>query len=192
MSAIKSPECYSEQIEGRTMPYASHFLRVVPAGIALILTFSCISISSAQSGRRARTPAPPTPPVPTPEPTPTPGQPIDKEKNMLTFRVGMDRYQGFSTIPLQYYDTVVRACADRLDDAAAVRSDPIRGEINRAKAISLAKAEKTAYVVFLQLKLESRHADPTIVDNTNDLYIEYSVYEPGTGKLLTWGHAYQG
>ena len=149
----------------------------------------CASAVAAQSGRRARKPAPE--PVATPEAKPTAEKPAEKEKPRLTFIVGVDRYEGFSTIPLNYYDTVTRSCANRLDDATAVKVDIVHGELSRSDAISRAKAEKEGYVVWLQLKAENLRGDPTTVDNLSQLYIEYWVFAPTTAKRVAFGHTYQ-
>lgn len=172
------------------MSHALHLIRVFATTLAVSFALGCTSTIIGQSGRQVRKSAPA--PVATPEPTPTLSKSVEKEKPTITFLVGVDQHNGFSTIPLQYYDSVVRACSERLDDASAVKSDTVHREINRRDAISLAKTQKTAYVVWLQFKLEGVNPDPTMMDNVNLLYLEYSVFEPTTAKVVTWGHTYQG
>jgi hypothetical protein len=163
--------------------------RLFAASFAVIFALSCASTTVAQSGRHPRksTPAP----AATPQPTPTASKPAEKEKAVLTFIIGVDRYRGFSTIPLSYYDTVTRGCAERLDDATAVKVDIVHGELSRSDAVTRAKAEKEAYVVWLQIKVENVRADPTIVDNVSQLYIEYAVFAPTTARNVAFGHTYQ-
>jgi hypothetical protein len=162
-----------------------HFLALI---LAITFALGWASIALAQSGRRVHKSA--SLPASTPEPPLAPVK-TDKEKSLRTFIVGVDRYNGFSTIPLDYYDTVTRACGDRLDDAGSVRVDVVRGELTRADAVARAKAEKEAYVVWLQLKVESIHGDTSIVRNLSQLYIHYAVFAPNTAKTVAFGHTYQ-
>jgi hypothetical protein len=129
--------------------------------------------------------------TPEPEPEPTPNKAKEKEKAALTFIVSIDRNGGFSNIPMYYYDSVSRGCAERLDNAAGVKADVV-GEMNRLEAIRRARAEKETYVVWLQLSSQNINNTPGTVNNVNDIYLEYSVYAPTTAKRVAWGHTYQG
>jgi hypothetical protein len=130
-------------------------------------------------------------PVATPEATPTVAKPAEKEKPRLPLLVGIDRYLGFSTIPLSYYETVTRGCAERLDDATAVKVEIVHGELSRSDAVRRAKAEKEGFVVWLQLRVESANADTNVVNDLSQLYIEYWVFAATTAKTVATGHAYQ-
>ncbi len=131
-------------------------------------------------------------PVPTPEPTPTP-KPAEKPKTALTFIVGIDRYGSFASVPAAIYDGVLRSCAERLDDPESVKVEVAQRDMGRGQAIDRAKAEKEAYVVWMQIR-----PDMTGVDNgpganpTNTIWIEYSVFAPATAKLVTSGQTYRG
>lgn len=175
------------------MPNGSPLPRLLATNFAIgfIVSFALISAATAmgQSGRRVRKSAPA--PVSAPEPTLSPANPAQKEKPALTFIVGMDRYNGFSNIPLYFYDSVLRSCAERLDDATAVKVEVAQGEMNRGQAVTRARAEKEDCVVWLQLKVDSMSADPGIVNNLNQLYLEYWVFAPTTAKLVTSGRTYQ-
>lgn len=164
-----------------------HISKALQLSLFIALVAICASTVAAQSGRRSQKPAP----VATPEAQPAAEKPAENEKPRLPFIVAVDRYLGFSTIPLNYYDTVTHGCADRLDDATGVRVEIVHGELSRSDAVSRAKAEKEGYVVWLQIKVENLRADPTIVDNLSQLYIEYSVFAATTAKRVAWGHAYQ-
>ena len=176
------------------MTLASHLLRIFTAGVAVSLALSCASTAVAQSGRQVRrtTPAPVATPTPESEPAPTPNKAAEKEKALITLIVGVDRYNGFSNIPLYYYDSVLRGCADRLDDATAVKADVVQEEMSRGDAVNRARSEKQAYVVWLQLSSQNINNDPGTVNNVNDIYLEYSVYAPTTAKRIASGHTYQG
>ncbi len=172
----------------KLMAKVSPCLRLVVVGFALSLALVCAATAGAQSGRRVQKGATA---APTPEPTPEPDQQSKKEDRVITFLVGVDRYHGFSTIPFSYYDSIARACAWRLDDQPAVRVEFAQKDMSRGDAVRAAKAEKEAYVVWLQLQVESVSGDVSRVDNLSKLFIEYTVFAPTTAKQVAWGHTYQ-
>jgi hypothetical protein len=170
------------------MANVSPLLRLVIISFALSLALVCAAPSGAQSGRRVREPAAP---ASTPEPTPTPDKSSNKEENVVTFIVGVDEYHGFSMIPVSYYDSIARACGGRLDDQPAVRVEFAQKDMTRGDAVRKAQAEKEAYVVWLQIQVEGVYGDPSHVESLNQLFIEYTVFAPTTGKQAAWGHTYQ-
>ena len=178
------------QMDGlKLMQNRSPGLRFVAVSFVVSFFLVCVSTAIPQSGRRAQKPIPA--PASTPEPTPTTNKQGEKEKATITFIVGVDRYLGFSTIPLSFYDTVARGCAERLDDAAGVKIEVASKEMNRGDAVLRAKAEKEAFTVWLQLKVENVSGDSATVNNLSQLFIEYAVFAPTTAKTVTWGHTYQ-
>src|SRR5678815_502812 len=85
------------QIEvSKRMPARQLFLRVLVVGFVVSVSLLCLATAFAQSGRRGQKSQPP--PVATP--TPIPKAPEKKETPAVTFLLGVDRYQGFSNIPL--------------------------------------------------------------------------------------------
>ncbi|HYR76224.1 MAG TPA: hypothetical protein VEM96_10310 [Pyrinomonadaceae bacterium] len=172
----------------RLTPNRSPGLRLVAVSFVVGLFLVCVSTAIAQSGRRGQKST--SAPVSIPEPTPV-NKPIEKEKATITFIVGVDRSLGFSTIPLSFYDTVARGCAERLDDAPGAKIEVAHKEMNRGDAVLRARAEKEAFTVWLQLKVESVSGDPTMVSNLSQIFIEYAVFAPTTAKTVTWGHTYQ-
>lgn len=154
-------------------------------GIALLL--SCLLAVFAQSGRRARRTDPV--PVPTPEATPTPNTPAAPAKPVLTFVVGLER-DGFSRISLNAYGGVLDNLTGRLAAASGVRADSLGRDLTRAEAIAKAKAEKEAYVVWLQLRPDTMGGSSGVYDDPNNVYLSYSVFAPGTAKLATSGNTY--
>ena len=141
----------------------------------------------AQSGRRVRKPEPA--PVPTPEATPAP-TPAEKAKPAFTFIVGLDKYGDFSRVSLNDYSGVLRSCAQRLNESRAVEADTESRDMSRAAAIQKAKGEKEAYVVWLQLRSNTTSARTGTQDDPNNVYIEYAVFAPITGKQETSGNSY--
>lgn len=156
------------------------------ATFALLLF--CVSLVAAQSGRRVPN-SKPAAPVPTPEPTPTP-KPPEEKKPSFTMIVGIDRGFGYESFSLNLYSTALHAVADRLDHSAAVKVEAAQRDMNRGDAIKKAKSEKTAHVVWLQLKTDRLGADAS--SQTNELILEYVVFAPQTAKIVTSGRTYQG
>lgn len=171
------------------MVKGSQLLRLLVISLAVAVSLVCVSAVNAQSGRRTNKSA--ATPAPTPEPAATTDKPKEKERPPITFIIGVDRYFGFSSIPLSYYDSIARACGDRLDDTPGVVVQFAGKDMDRSAAAARAKGEKEAFVVWLQLQVQSASGDPSVVNNLNQLFIEYAVFAPTTAKSLAWGHTYQ-
>jgi hypothetical protein len=154
------------------------------------LVLSSVSAAVGQSGRRVRKSTPL--PVSTPEPTPAPNKPAEKPRAALTFIIGMDRYGDFSRIPLYVSSSVLRTCADRLDDPGSVNVEIATRDIGRGDAIRRAKAEKEAYVVWLQLAPDTFSGRAGSNDNLYNVEIQYLVLAPTTAKQVTSGRTYPG
>ncbi len=92
-------------------------------------------------------------------------------------------------IPSQFSDTVLVACADRLDDAPAVEVNLAQRDVNRGEAIKRAKAEKEGYVVWMQLRSDTARAG--VENDLSELFLEYYVFAPTTAKIITSGRTYQ-
>jgi hypothetical protein len=132
--------------------------------ICLALVAMCAITAPAQSGRR-QPKAPAVAPVPTPTPEATPE---------------LENY------PLSYYDAVMAGCAGRLRSASSATVDVSQNDISRGDAIKKAKAETTTYVVLVKLKLDEMTAR-----SYDDLEVEFTLFAPQTGKVVTFGTAYQ-
>lgn len=173
------------------MTKPSGLFRIQTASLAttvvLALVAVCALTVSAQSGRRV--PKSKSAPPPEPQSVPAETKPAEKVKPALSFIVGIDRDLSFVSIPLYFSDTVLRACADRLDDGPSVDVDVAPRDVNRGEAVKRAKAEKEAYVVWLNLRADSMNSSGG--STYRDIYIEYVVFTPQTGKVATSGRTYQ-
>lgn len=152
----------------------------------ILLVWFAVAVA-AQSGRHVRktTPAP----IPTPEAEPTP-TPTPKPKPTINFLVGMDRFSDFSRISLNAYSGVLRNCTDRLDDSLSVKASMASGDLSRSDAVRKAKAEKETHVVWLQLRPNTMTGETGVYDDPNNVYIQYAVFEPVTGKQVTSGSTF--
>jgi hypothetical protein len=165
-------------------------LKIFCFGVAALTIVCALSICAvtvvAQSGRRAPKSAPV--PAATPQSTPSPTKPSEKEKPARTLIIGVDANDTFR-IPSYFYDTVLQSCAQRLHEAASVKVDVLRN-MNRGEAVKRAKAEQEMDVVLLQLRADSVRPSGGNVD-LSQVYIEYYVFAPTTGKVITSGNVYQ-
>ena len=165
------------------MPSVSTFKLLVMAAVAVVL----ISITAtAQSGRRL----PKSTPTPDPTPQPVPAaKPAEKPKPALKLIVGAEQ-RGYmsSGLPSYFTSTVLNACSERLDAAPSVEVTVSHRDVNRGEAVKTAKAEKEAYVVWLQLG--SDRMNPGGQADINDLYLQYVVFAPTTAKTVANGKTY--
>jgi hypothetical protein len=147
----------------------------------LLLAFCALSIQ-AQSGRRQVKPPPSAPvPTPIPEATPTPKKQV---KNELLFFVGANRHDSYANLPFTYYDAVLRGCASRLRAGSSADVEVSENDVNRGEAIKKAKSETKAYVVWLNLTIDS------MARSYDELVLEFIVYAPETAKVVTNGRSY--
>jgi hypothetical protein len=150
--------------------------------LALCVLSGVLSVE-AQSGRKHVKPEPAAPvPTPTPEPTPTPKK-VEKESD-LSFFIGADRNDFSANFPFTYYDAVILGCADRLRAGSSADVDISNQSLSRGEAIKRAKEGTDTYVVQLNLRLDS------MARSNDDITVEFMVFAPKTGKVVTSGNAY--
>lgn len=162
--------------------------KTLSLSLALALVAMCALAVFAQSGRRVRR-SETAIPAPTPEATPAPA-PTPKPESTFTFIVAMEKFGDFSRISLNTYSGVLRSCAARLADSSLVKAETTSREISRADAVRLAKSEKGAHVVWLQLRANNFSGRTTVYDEPNDVYVQYAVFAPTTAKQVTSGNTY--
>lgn len=144
----------------------------------------CAVAAQAQSGRR-KPPAPPAAPVPTPTPEPTPAPKPAEKENEIGFIIGADTFGTYEVLPLTYYDAAMRGCADRLRSGSSAHVTVAQDNMSRGDAIKKAKGEAKTYVVLMKLVLDRMYAK-----SYDDLEVEFVVFKPQTGKVLTSGRTY--
>jgi hypothetical protein len=101
----------------------------------------------------------------------------------------MNKLSDLSRIPSGTASSVLRACANRLDEPEAVKADTTSKDMNRGDAVLRAKSEKEAYIVWLRL-LPNNVSGRAGSNDPDDLYIEYSVFAPATGKETASGRVF--
>jgi hypothetical protein len=167
-------------------------IHIVASSLAVIAVFVLFALWSvpvaSQSGRRSPKSSSPAP-TPTPPPAPVENKPTAETKGALSLVVGIDRGSTFADLPMYFYDSVLRACGDRLDDSPSVKVNVANREMSRAEAIKRAKAETESHIVWLQLRFDNARGQSG--DDLREVYLEYWVYAPTTAKVITSGHTYQ-
>lgn len=164
--------------------------RPVSLLLLALLLVTAASFARAQSGRRIpkqptsterNPPSQPEPPVH--ESTPAekvPLLPILAIKNLQTI--------GSSSI---LTDIALEGCLEELKQSRAVQVSSGKDK-NRKEASDYAKASKDTYVVLIQLETDSVDTVGVMGGNPRSLYVSYIAFAPGTGKIKTQGHVYQG
>lgn len=172
------------------IPSRSSFLMRISFRLAVCLLSTLFALTAvAQSGRRSATGSPSVVPPEAKQAEKKPEGPKKDEKRQDII-VTSNRGDSFAGIPLYFYDTVVKSCAGRLDDARAARVEVVSRQTNRSEAINNAKSQKEAYVVWLQLRTDGVNNNSTGSD-LGAISIEFTVYEPVTGKVKAQGTCYQ-
>jgi hypothetical protein len=156
---------------------------------AFVFLFISALAVIAQSGRHVRKPQAPSTPVPVDEATPQP-TPKARPTPAFTFVVGMDKLGDFTRVSLYTMRAIVGNCADRFNDAPAAHATGASEDLSRGDAIRQAKAEKSAYIVWLQLRANNLRGQTGVYDDPNNVYLQYAVFAPQTGKQMTQGNTY--
>ncbi|MFN2531794.1 MAG: hypothetical protein ABR555_10895 [Pyrinomonadaceae bacterium] len=153
-------------------------------GLVTLAILLCAT-AHGQSGRRQppKTIAAPVP-TPTPEPVPTPNS---VKKSELGFIVALDQRDSFAGYPFSFYDALEDGCARALTNGSSAIVTASQDEMSRADAVKAAKAQKTTYVVLLRLDSQAIGR----AGSYDEIEVEYVVFAPVTGKILTTGRSYQ-
>jgi hypothetical protein len=168
-------------------------LGIVTLSLSVVAVLALIALwagpAAAQSGRRAPKSSSAPAPTPPPQAAPVEKKPAAETRAALSFIVGIDRVANFTSIPNYLNDSVLRACAERLDDSPSVKVNVANRDMNRGEAIKRAKAETESHIVLMQLRFDGG----TSVGNEDlrEVYIEYWVFAPTTAKIVTNGRTYQ-
>ena len=156
--------------------------------LSAAIVFACAAVNYAQSGRRSTTPPSTTAPSVSGPKT------IEKKPDKpprLQLLVGIDNRDPSANIPYYVTDTVIDACVHRLGDASDVIVTSAGRGMNRSDATKAAKEETVRYVVWLQIGSELADAGRQPSRNSVDeLYVSYTILEPGTAKLKQNGRSH--
>lgn len=152
---------------------------------AFFLPLLLITHASAQSGRRAPKTLPATnsaePPA---EETSKPSAASLKLAQKITIFVGRQP----TSKRLSSENTIYASFINRLNQFPGLTATSI-GDVKRAQAVKRARAESESMVVLLQFEVDF-YQEGTILINSQDLVVKYSVFTPQTGKEKSKGKVY--
>lgn len=146
----------------------------------------CAAVSTqAQSGRRAKEKQTTVPVQPTETEKEKPAPATKPEARPISLIVAIDEDMSGASVSLGNSQLVMRGFVERMKRNSAV-SLKVESRMDRKEASDLAKSEKGAYVVWLQL--DRRMIASSRQDN--EIYVVYVVFPPGTGKSKKEGSIY--
>lgn len=161
-------------------------LRLFSASLILFTAFAV----SAQSGRRSTGGST----SPTTNTSVSGAKSVEKKPEpapKVQLLVGIDGHQVFTNVPFHVYDTVLENCIRRLDEAEIAFTTSAGNNMNRADARKAAKQETTRWVVSLEVRSIYADAGKQVRNGQDELYVEYTVIEPGTGNIKHSGRTRQ-
>jgi hypothetical protein len=154
--------------------------------IVSVLSILCLSQPAlAQSGRRQSKNISPSPPAIVEAKTEDEAKkPAVKPAPVASLIVGGNRLSSSFDIPAGSLDVAIDACIEKLGKASSLTAIGGGNNMSRKEAIDKAKKQETAHVVWLELKVENYNS------SSSGIILEYSVFEPQTAKVKTFGHIY--
>lgn len=164
-------------------------------GIALAALLVSVVLESgqadAQSGRRAAKPSTPVSSTPAPVVT-TESASSGAEKPLalgeLPSKVRLLVARQPTSKRLLSEDQIFASFVKQLNRYENIEATSV-GDTKEGQAVERAKAETEAFIILLKFDIDSFQGG-TIIMNSHDLQIEYSVLAPHTGKRQTKGKVY--
>lgn len=148
--------------------------------------------AEAQSGRRAAKPSssptstPPAPNVATEKADNAAEKPLAPGQLPSRVRLLAARQPTSRHLPTE--DQIFASFVKHLNRYDNIEATSI-GDVKEGQAIERARSETEAFVILLKFDIDSFQSG-TIIMNSQDLQIEYSVFAPDTGKRQTKGKVY--
>jgi hypothetical protein len=171
----------------------SALLRTAALMVAALVAFNTAVIAGSQSGRRIPkrpTTADPTTPKESEPPVVQPEEKKPARPATPVLLAGhLDDIIYSSSV---YLNIVMDGFMERMSKINTLKIEPAGRDTNRKQAIDAAKASQDRYVVWFRLVSDSMSSTPSSdYAYGYSLYVDYQVFEPGTGKSKTSGHVYQ-
>jgi hypothetical protein len=147
--------------------------------------------TEAQSGRRTAptSPASPTPTTPAVSPEPDNSEPVkEPAPGKLPTKVQLLVARQPTSRHLPSEDQIFASFVKQLNRYENIEATSV-GDLKEGRAVERAKAETERFVILLRFDIDSFQGG-TIILNSQDMEIEYSVLAPRTGKRQTKGKVY--
>ena len=141
----------------------------------------------AQSGRRSSSGQSTAPSVSGPKTV----EKASVKAPKIQLLVSIEDHNQLASVPYYLSDTVLDSCVRRLNDAAEINATVARRSMTRAEAIARAKAQKEAFVIFLQIESDIAPSAKQAKNGPDELYVRYTIFEPATARIKQWGRTHQ-
>ncbi|HEY9233126.1 MAG TPA: hypothetical protein VIS78_13310, partial [Blastocatellia bacterium] len=147
----------------------------------------------AQSGRRIPKRPTSADPMPPKESGPPVAQPEEKKSDKPALTLLLAKHMNDIMFSSDIYlNIVMDGFLERASKLKNVKVEPGGRDMNRKQAYDAAKAATDRYVVWFQLVSDSMSSSPqSDYSYAYNLYVDYVVFTPGTGKTKSSGHVYQ-
>jgi hypothetical protein len=173
--------------------YHSNSRVLLSLSLSILIVVFASTIVSGQSGRRVPKRPPQTEPTPqkTEDARQESASPVeDKERT----KVAVVKHLPHINSSALYTNMVVEECVARLRQAATL--NVIQGkDMRRKDARDYARESEDTHVVFIQLEIDTADTDDPHVSigpiPSRALFVEYILFEAGTGKQKATGRIYQ-
>lgn|GEM_PF-847506 len=168
----------------------TNILRAIVTNRNLVAVCFLLAIAitvDAQSGRRSSSGQSTAPSVSGPKTVEK--TPVRVPKIQLLVSIE-DRNQ-LASVPYYLSDTVLDNCVRRLNDAVEINATVARRSMTRAEASTKAKAQKEAFVIFLQIESDITPSAKQAKNGPDELYVRYTIFEPATARIKQWGRTHQ-
>ena len=165
-------------------------LRPIVANRNLLAVFFLLALTitvDAQSGRRSSNGQTTAPSVSGPKTVEKTAVKAPK----IQLLVSVEDRNILVSVPYYLSDTVLDNCVRRLNDAQEINATIARRSMTRAEAIVRAKAQKEAYVIFLQIESDITPSAKQAKNGPDELYVRYTIFEPATARIKQWGRTHQ-
>jgi hypothetical protein len=174
----------------KNMKSHTNILRAIVTNRNLLAACFLLAITitvDAQSGRRSSSGQPTAPSVSGPKTV----EKTTAKAPKLQLLVGVESRNPFVNVPYYLSDTVLDNCVRRLNESAEINARASGRSMTRAESISRAKAEKEAYVIFLQIESDIADSGKQAKNGPDELYVRYTIFEPATARIKQWGRTHQ-
>jgi hypothetical protein len=165
-------------------------LRAIVTNRSLLAGFFLLAITitvSAQSGRRSSNGQTTAPSVSGPKTV----EKATVKAPKIQLLVSVEDRNPLMSVPYYLSDTVLDNCLRRLNDAPETDATTAGRAMTRAEAIIKAKAQKEAFVVFLQIESDITPSAKQAKNGPDELYVRYTIFEPATARIKQWGRTHQ-
>jgi hypothetical protein len=174
-----------------------HIKRSAPFSATALLICALFNLNAAaaeaQSGRRIPKRPATSDPMPPKEAEPPAAQPEEKKSDRPAVPILLAKHLDDIIFSSDVYlNIVMSGFLERCSKIKNIKVEPTAGDTNRKQASDAAKASEDRYVVWFALVADSMSSRPqSDYAYAANLYVDYAIFMPGTGKNKTSGHIYQ-